>query len=481
MLGGDVWMQKSLTCLESALVMTAILKRDVSLLALSVSAAIITRLLVIVVGRPPFVGWFNHSPYYWVQTRSLLTEGSLAYGDMPLVFALYAGLAKVLSLVGVPLDDAIILASRLVMTAAPALIPIAIYLVARGAAGADPLGWPSRCLVFASGFLPLTFANMPEVLQKNMAGLALIGFSIVALYGWLRERRTGQLLLLLGLLSAVCLAHLGSAFAALLLVAAVFLEFALRRSTPAEVVRIVLLTMLTTSVIAFGIRSFDPAAWERVAALSSALLPRSAADAALSIVAIAAWLAVMLFARRWLARRTAHRDPATTTLASVMLLWLGLLALPLWPGEIGLRLLLFMPLGAVCLLVLMLRMLEGRMLRALAAMSTAVFCLMSIGEAASVYMVYPNKEKIAEQLAAANEKYNLSQGDLVITPYGVSPIANWFLGTGASIVTAMEAGHNFPFRARFRAQHARAARTSARARRMPPVPFRRRPVLGHAP
>lgn len=438
MLAGDVWMQKSLTCLESALVMAPFLKRDSSLLALSVIAALLTRLLVLVVGRPAFVGWFNHSPYYWVQAKSLLENGNLAYGDMPLVFALYAGLAKLCSLPGVPLDDAVILSSRLVMAAAPALIPIAIYIMAKKASGADRLDWPSRCLVFASGFLPLTFANMPEVLQKNMVGLVLLGFSVVALYGWLRERRTTHLLLLVGLLIAVCLAHLGSALAALLLVAAVFLDVTLRRSTPVEIARIALFSVITGLVIALGIRFFDPASWDRVAAMSAALLPSGAGEAALSILVIAIWFGLLLYAWRWLARRTADREEAARILTRVMLLWLGLLAMPLWPGDIGLRLLLFMPLGAVCLLALLLQMLEGRMLRALAAITTVVFCLMSVGEAMSVYMVYPNKDEIAKEMAEAADKYGLSQNDLVITPYGVTPVANWFLGTRASLVTAVE-------------------------------------------
>jgi len=418
--------------------MTAFLKRDISLLALSVIAAIATRLLVLVVGRPAFVGWFNHSPYYWVQTRSLIESGGLAYGDMPLVFTLYAALAKILSLLGVPLDDSVILSSRLVMVVAPALIPIAVFVLARGMAGGVPLAWPSRCLVFASGFLPLTFANMPEVLQKNMVGLALLGFSLVVLFSWLRDRRTGQLILLLGLLANTCLAHLGSGLAAFLLVTAVVADITLRRATPVEIARIVLLAATVCLVIGGAIRTFDPASWERVAVMSSALVPGTPGDAALSIVAIVLWLGLLFILWRWLLRRAAHRDEAEGSLARVILLWLGLLAMPLWPGEIGMRLLLFMPLGAVVLLVLLLQTFEGHIPKALAAVSTVAFCLMSVGEATSVLLTYPNKGEISQQLAAAADKHRFSEDDLVITPYGVTPIANWFLGTKASLITAVE-------------------------------------------
>ena len=59
---------------------------------------------------------------------------------MPLLFALYAALAKGINVVGVPLEPAIISASRLVMAVAPALVPIAIYVLAKKAAEDKPYG-----------------------------------------------------------------------------------------------------------------------------------------------------------------------------------------------------------------------------------------------------------------------------------------------------------------------------------------------------
>ena len=142
--------------------MGILVRRDALVLLVSVATAFFPRLLVLFFGRPDFVGWFNHSPYFWVQSKSLIEQGGLAYGDMPLLFVIYAGFAKGISLVGVPLEPAIILASRLVMITAPALIPISIYLLAKNATGWETLNWPTKCLVFVSGFLPLTFAHMPE-------------------------------------------------------------------------------------------------------------------------------------------------------------------------------------------------------------------------------------------------------------------------------------------------------------------------------
>ena len=59
---------------------------------------------------------------------------------MPLLFALYAALAKGINVVGVPLEPAIISASRLVMAVTPALVPIAIYVLAKKAAEDKPYG-----------------------------------------------------------------------------------------------------------------------------------------------------------------------------------------------------------------------------------------------------------------------------------------------------------------------------------------------------
>ena len=100
---------------------------------------------------------------------------------------------------------------------------------------------------------------------------------------------------------------------------------------------------------------------------------------------------------------------------------------------------LFIPLGATVLLILFLSMFQNsRFFRYVAAAVTLVFSLMSMAEAAALYMAYPAKTETSRQLAAVAEKYGLSRTDLVITPYGVNPIANWFLGTKASLITAVQ-------------------------------------------
>jgi hypothetical protein len=418
--------------------MTTLLNRDVSILTISVAVAFLSRFFMLVVGRPAFVGWFNHSPYYWVQSKSIIEGGSLAYGDMPLLFALYAALAKGVMMFGVPLEPAIIVTSRLVMSIVPALIPVAVYLMAKRAASGDRLEWPARCIVFASGFLPLTFANMPEHLQKNMMGLLLLALSFLVLFQWLRTGRPGRLLWLFVLLVVICLVHLGSALAALLLAAALTLDRLLSRASAKDLRRVFLLSTGIGLIIVLGIGAFDPSAVARVTDLLAGLVPDGPVSALTSLLLVTFWLVLLLLLWRWFARKSEGKNEATATLARAVILWLGLLAMPLWPGEIGVRLMLFMPLGAVVLLVMLLCLFPARRLfRYASAAVLLVFCAMSIGEAASLLMTYPDKTKIARQLAAVADTYALSSNDLVITPYGVNPIANWFLGTRGALLTAV--------------------------------------------
>ena len=100
-------------------------------LTLIILAAIITRVFTLLTGKPDFVGWFNHSYYYFVEVRGLLTEGSLPYKDMPLLFYLYALVAKILSGFGMEVNTAIVAATRSIMCIIPSLIPIPIYILVK--------------------------------------------------------------------------------------------------------------------------------------------------------------------------------------------------------------------------------------------------------------------------------------------------------------------------------------------------------------
>jgi hypothetical protein len=62
-------------------------------LLLIMALAFLSRAAALWWTRPEFMGWFNHAPWYWVQTRGLLQNGVLPFPDLPLLFHRYAGVA----------------------------------------------------------------------------------------------------------------------------------------------------------------------------------------------------------------------------------------------------------------------------------------------------------------------------------------------------------------------------------------------------
>ena len=116
------------------------MKKDKKILSAIVLFAILVRLLFLWVGRPVFVGWFNHTYYYYVEVRGLLEQGVLPYNDMPLLFYIYAFVAKLLVGMGLEVDSAIVASTRLCMSIVPSLIPIPVYAVVAGIRGERPFG-----------------------------------------------------------------------------------------------------------------------------------------------------------------------------------------------------------------------------------------------------------------------------------------------------------------------------------------------------
>ena len=156
--------------------------RESRILLAIVLTAVFVRLFYLWIGRPEFVGWFNHTYYYFVQVRSLLETGSLAFDDMPLLFYLYALGAKILQFAGMNSESAIVNSTRFFMCVIPSLIPVPIYLFVKHSNGG---GAPERnqwILIGAAAILPLSLTHLPELLQKNTLGLFLLACIILLVY-----------------------------------------------------------------------------------------------------------------------------------------------------------------------------------------------------------------------------------------------------------------------------------------------------------
>lgn len=140
--------------------------------------------------------------FYWVQVRSLLSHGSLAFPDLPLVFWVQAAIAKMVGDVqlGVRISDAVL----------PALSAIPIYLITRryknqflpALAILVVLLHPIQLYFFTGDFI------------KNEASIPVVFFIALVLLNWDSYSKRFSIISLISLLIIVSLSHFGTALLA---------------------------------------------------------------------------------------------------------------------------------------------------------------------------------------------------------------------------------------------------------------------------
>lgn len=144
--------------------------------------------------------------YYWIQVRSLLENQSLAFPDLPLVFWIQAGIAKVIG--NVPL------AVRISDAVLPAISAIPIYFIAKK---------------YKKPFLP-TIAILIVLLHpvqlffftgdfiKNEATIPAVFFMALVLVNWEKKSKRFSILSLVGLTFLIAFSHFGTILLAFMLV-----------------------------------------------------------------------------------------------------------------------------------------------------------------------------------------------------------------------------------------------------------------------
>lgn len=394
--------------------------------------------------RPEFMGWFNHAPWYWVQTRGLLSEGQLPFGDLPLLFHIYAALSRLLMSMGLEMDSAIINAQRLVMCATPALLVVPCWWVIRKLHDQHPLGWAGWLLVVLAAFLPLTFAHMPELLQKNMLGLMLLATLMAASYAALDRPAWGFFGLLV--FALITLTHLGTLATAALWILAMTIAVALtsnKKRRPLAWLAIALACLALAFVLwplfdpdtTDRIRVFILEGWRR--SLAGSLFspsPMLHPGLVLALLALMAGLLGALFYAWFRGAAGRHGHHGTFWLAN--LIFIALLVLPTYDHEVAVRFILYLPLPLLFVLAFQLR--RGRppwVGRTLTLLAAAAMLLLTVGEVANLFRPVPDKTQVQSQLAALKQREQLTDQDLIIAPYAVAPVANWFLGTDSTLVT----------------------------------------------
>ena len=186
------------------------MKQEAKILSLLIFIAFVIRVLVLWIGRPEFVGWFNHTYYYYVETKGLLHNGKLPFPDMPFLFYIYACTSKLLLWLGIEFNPAIVLSTRFWMSLIPSLLPLPIYLTIKNIFKEQYLPKWIWFFLFACAFYPLSILHMPEFLQKNTLGLLLFSVFILQVRVGLNKFNPKRIVILSTLFLLIILTHFGS-------------------------------------------------------------------------------------------------------------------------------------------------------------------------------------------------------------------------------------------------------------------------------
>ena len=421
--------------------------RERAMLAFIIGSAFAGRAFAIWISRPEFIGWFNHSYYYWLQVQGVLESGQLPYADMPLLFYFYAAEASVLQLFGLDMQAAIVISARVTMSIAPALIAYPIYMIVRRIGGFRSLSSGQCILVALSAFLPLTFAHMPELLQKNTLGLLLLSGLMYATYSLVHSRSPRFLIAVSLLFILITLTHVGTLAVGLLFGLSLLLAVIYNKADSKQVMAILVLVAAFSVVGLAAVYVLDPEALGRILGYAQSSLSHSLLGSVFSsepisrklvyLLGVLIPLALVFFLVRTYKQHRESLQPADR------IFWLGnvllpyLLVLPVFDLDVVPRLVLFMPLPLLIVLSYQLQYKERkRPTRLLVGLASVGIALMLVGETMNLIKLYPDKEEIHEELLGLRERYQLSENDFVLTTYAVNPICNWFLGTKSGLITA---------------------------------------------
>jgi hypothetical protein len=424
------------------------MKRERTILAAIVFAGFATRAVAIWLLRPEFVGWFNHSYYYWVQVRGLLQDGQLPYADLPFLFHLYRGVAALYHLLGLEIASAIVNSTRSVMSIVPALIAIPAYGLIKGIHQDRPLTFRLWTLVAVSAFLPLTFSHMPELLQKNCLGLFFLGGLLFTTLRYLRLRSLRSLIACLALFLLIAVTHLGTLAVTLLFVLALVSAFLFEKANPRQIAGWLGLLLVCSGSGLIAVYLLDAGAFQRILLYARSSLPGSLIGNLFSSDPLVrrpmAFLGIIIPLGMCLFLLWVYRKRRSSLAMPDRIFWLGstlfayILVLPLFDLDLVPRFILFLPLPAMVILNYCLRFqAKGRLGIVLVVLASVGTAVMVAGETMELLFRSPDKRAIHRELLDLKDQYQLTENDFVLTRYGVNPICNWFLGTKSGLITAV--------------------------------------------
>lgn len=420
-------------------------------LLLIILGAIATRVFTLWIGKPAFSGWLNHTYYYFVQVRGVLSQGGLPYADMPFLFYVYGFVAEILCVFGVAQATAIVSATRLVMCLVLALVPIPFYFLIKRINEDQPIQGNQWILIFISGFLPLTISHGPEFSQKNMLGLLFL--SLLLFYSrrlfetWsVRDRVTIGVLALL-----IVMAHYGTFAAMILYGFSAFLAFAFVSKNRKHIFVFGAVLILCVIVAMGFVFLFDSQRYERLFvylnnSISHSLLfafftsDQGRFETVGSLGGIAIFYVILFWFYRIYDR---HRE---NLWAGDRIFWLanilccGLLIFPLWDQQLMGRLALFL---SVPLLVIFIYhekygFRNTKLKTGFHILMAVGVVVLAFGEVMSAKFHNRHHKGIWRDIEALQAQRNFGTQDLVIAPTGAEHICNWFFNVKAGVITSFQ-------------------------------------------
>lgn len=387
-----------------------------------VAVAVLVRVTINFSSRyPPGVD----AAYYPLQTRAWLTQGRLMYDDLPLIFWLNAGLSKLLTAAGRPLDAATLMASRLLDSILEPFAAIAIMTLGYVWSGGR-LRALAGCL--AAGSLVVLSPPVIRMLsdfEKNSLGLVFIACAIWACRNAMHDRKTRSWVLLVTIVSLAAVTHVGAFAVTMLTIGVALSTWALLSLPPSKRWQSVIAAVAGACSLAGMLAIFDarralnllraPAAFFKAGQLESPAIPVLFVGAA--VIAIAAWLA-------W--RDRDELGLADVALVAALAMTLVVLAAPKSYVYFN-RLQLMAPVPGAALLTFVVA--RGRRIGAWAGVPLLLIAGYAAVNAPETVQRPLMDQEMADELSAVRGRIPDPESTLVIAPHGLEWWAGHLLGT----------------------------------------------------
>ena len=412
-----------------------------------VFCAFIARLFLIWIGRPEFVGWFNHTYYYFVQTRELLESGKFAFPDLPLLFQLYAVSAKILTWIGLDIQTAIIISTRFWMCLIPALIPISIYGVLRKVIEETKTAryffW---ALIFISAFYPLTLVHHPEFLQKNLLGLLLLSILIYLSKQLIEKQNTKDVIVFALTFLLIIFTHFGTTFVSILYICSILVSIIIHKRKPwSNIFSLSLILGLVISLSTFyylDIHRFERISSYIIRIVDSSifglLFSENDPDKFSTILMffLPLGFTIILYSFFLKGKQQIHENKSIFWLGNIIFFYS--LVLPIYEPLLLARFVNFLTLPLIIIIAYTIQNSLKSIFwkKTIIGISVFVTILIATGDIISLIMHNKNKEEAYKDLLKMKELINFSERDLILSRNGVEHIANWFLNSKSSLITS---------------------------------------------